>query len=70
MGQKIDNRSTDIAACGVDEALAAAAEMSISEPAVDKHPEKRMKAAFKVTRVIWSSRTARGRLTRKSKCPS
>eukprot|EP00656_Telonema_subtile_P043842 TRINITY_DN5013_c0_g1_i2.p1 TRINITY_DN5013_c0_g1~~TRINITY_DN5013_c0_g1_i2.p1 ORF type:complete len:230 (+),score=93.03 TRINITY_DN5013_c0_g1_i2:139-828(+) len=49
VGQKIDNRSEDIAACGVDEALAAAGEMlSVGEEAaVDKHPERRMKAAFK-----------------------
>lgn len=49
VGQKIDNRSTDVVVSGVDDALAAAGEMmSIGEDApVDKHPEKRMKAAFK-----------------------
>merc|ERR1712086_723905 len=48
VGQKIDNRSTDIEANNIDDALAAAAEMSISEEAEkkDMHPEKRMKAAY------------------------
>eukprot|EP00657_Telonema_sp_P-1_P010077 TRINITY_DN4370_c0_g1_i2.p1 TRINITY_DN4370_c0_g1~~TRINITY_DN4370_c0_g1_i2.p1 ORF type:complete len:127 (-),score=57.24 TRINITY_DN4370_c0_g1_i2:120-500(-) len=47
VGQKVDNRSTDLVASTVDEALAAAAEMSVNETPVDKHPEKRMKAAYK-----------------------
>ena len=49
VGQKIDNRSDEIQAKNIDEALAAAAEMSISEnaPVPDRHPEKRMKAAYK-----------------------
>ena len=46
--QQIDNRSDAIQAQNIDEALAAAAEMSISEePSKDRHPEKRMKAAYK-----------------------
>lgn len=45
--QHIDNRSTDITASGLDQAVAAAGEMgAVGEGVVDQHPERRRKAAY------------------------